>query len=434
MPYQTINPATGALVRSFDDSTDDELEAAVTVAHAAYEKDWRQRAVSERAGVVSLAARRLRDNAEEYAACVTLEMGKLIAEARAEVALSADILDYYATRAAAYNRTPDQPGLWNGPYILTEFKANESVTFAPNPYWDGEKPAFKQVTVKLIPSSAALEANLLSGDIDIANGLGFDQDTDLEKHYAGRFDVQMLPGTNVTNYVYLNIQTPILADKLVRQAIAMGIDKQTIVDRLFGGRAAVANSIIATADPNYDKNLKPWPYDPAGARASLAAAGYKPGSDGIMVRADGTRLSLDLIAGAGAATAGLVQQVVQSELKQIGIEAVAKAEPFRVLDGTTLPRRLYKGMVIEWESRAPGSLPLSTIGSAGIPSEANAFSGWNVTGYSNPHVDNLLKDALAELDPVKRQAMWNDIQATVMNDLPKFRFTTRPPFTCRRHG
>ena len=113
MPYQTINPATGGLVRSFADSTDDELEAAVTVAHDAYTKDWRHRAVEERASIVSLAARRLRENTEEYAGYVTLEMGKLIAEARAEVALSADILDYYATRAAAYlapQALADAPG------------------------------------------------------------------------------------------------------------------------------------------------------------------------------------------------------------------------------------------------------------------------------------------------------------------------------------
>jgi len=102
MPYQTINPATGNLVRSFPDITNDDLQAAVAAAQTAYETDWRQRTVSERASIVSLAATRLRDRAEEYAGYLTLEMGKLIAEARAEVTLSADILDYYATHAADY--------------------------------------------------------------------------------------------------------------------------------------------------------------------------------------------------------------------------------------------------------------------------------------------------------------------------------------------
>ena len=328
-----------------------------------------------------------------------------------------DPQDY--ANASAFSRAPGTPGLWNGPYVMTGFKANESVTFAPNPYWDGETPAFKQVTMRLIPSGAAVEANLLSGDIDVPFGMGFDQVTDLETRHADRFNVVVLPGTLVTNYLYLQGESPILGDKRVRQAIAMGLDKQTMVDRLFGGRYVVANSFVATADPNYAKGLKPWPYDPARARATLAEAGWTPGADGVMQRADGTRLSLDLIAGAGAATAGLVQQVVQSAMKQIGIEVVAKQEPFRVLDGTTLRRRLFQGMVIEWDTKAPGAFPLTRLGSAGIPREANAFSGWNVTGYSNPRVDALMRDGLAELDLAKRQAMWDEMQEIVMDDLPQ---------------
>ena len=330
---------------------------------------------------------------------------------------SSDPQDY--ANKSDYSRAPGTPGLWNGPYLMAEFKPNESVTFTPNPYWDGEKPAFKQVTMRLIPSGAAVEANLLSGDVDIPFGMGFDQTRDLEAHHADRFSVVVLPGTLVTNYLYLQTESPILGDKRVRQAISMGIDKQTMVDRLFGGRYVAANSFVATADPNYDKGLKPWPYDPARARASLAEAGWTPGPDGVMRRPDGTRLSIDLIAGAGATTAGLVQQVVQSEMKQIGIEVVTKAEPFRVLDGTTMRKRLFPGMVIEWDTKAPGALPLTRFGSAGIPREANAWSGWNVTGYSNPRVDTLLKDGLAELDPAKRQVMWNEMQEIVMDDLPQ---------------
>ena len=335
-----------------------------------------------------------------------------------------DPLDY--GNKSAYAHAPEQAGLWNGPYLLTEFKPNESVTFTPNPFWDGEKPAFKHVIMRVFPSSAALEANMLSGDVDIANGLGFDQETELEKRYADRFDVKIVPGTTDTYYLYVQTESPLLSDKRVRQAIAMAINKQGIVASLFGGRTAVANSFVATADPNYVKDLKPWPYDPNRARATLAAAGYKPGPDGVMVRADGTRLSLDLIAGAGAATPNLIQQVVQSELKQVGIEIVAKSEPFRVLDGTTIRQRLYKGMVIEWGSGIPGSLPIFNYMSTSIPTEANAFSGGNSTSYRNPRVDALLTEGLAELDPAKRQVVWNELQEIIMDDLPRIPLFNSP--------
>jgi acyl-CoA reductase-like NAD-dependent aldehyde dehydrogenase len=102
MAYQTISPATGEFIRTFPDISDTELEAAVRQAQATYETDWRHRAVADRARIVAAAAATLREHAEEYAGYLTLEMGKLIAEARAEVSLSADILDYYARRAGRY--------------------------------------------------------------------------------------------------------------------------------------------------------------------------------------------------------------------------------------------------------------------------------------------------------------------------------------------
>ncbi len=66
MAYQTINPATGTLVREFATITDDELDTVVSHAHEAFRMDWRQRPVPDRASIVAGAAQRLRVNAEEY--------------------------------------------------------------------------------------------------------------------------------------------------------------------------------------------------------------------------------------------------------------------------------------------------------------------------------------------------------------------------------
>ena len=326
-----------------------------------------------------------------------------------------DPLDYAAK--SAFNRAPNTPGLWNGPYLLAGFKANESATFAPNPYWDGEKPAFDHVTMRLIDNTAALQANLLSGDIDIANGLTFDQVLDLQKRYADRFDVSFLPSLQ-TYWLYLQNENPMLADKRVRQAIMLGIDRDAIVDRVFDGKLPVASSFLPSIDPNYDADLKPWPYDPAQARTLLAQAGYTPSPDGVMTRADGTRLSLDLLVTSGVRTSELLQQVIQSQLAQIGIEAAARSEPGRVLYGQTLRKRLFKGMVMESYIGTPGVIPNSMFNSNYIPREANAYGGDNFFGYSNPRVDALLTSALVELNQPKRQALLNQVQALVMDDLP----------------
>jgi succinate-semialdehyde dehydrogenase/glutarate-semialdehyde dehydrogenase len=102
MAYQTINPATGKLIKTYANISDQDLEAAVGDAHKAFQSDWRHCPVARRASIISTAAAILREKSEEYSEYLTLEVGKLIAEARAEVALSADILDYYATKAEHY--------------------------------------------------------------------------------------------------------------------------------------------------------------------------------------------------------------------------------------------------------------------------------------------------------------------------------------------
>jgi peptide/nickel transport system substrate-binding protein len=325
-------------------------------------------------------------------------------------------LDYAAK--STFTRAPETPGLWNGPYLLTEFEPDQRVTFAPNPYWDGEKPAFKQVTMRLAGSTAALQANLLSGDIDIAYGLSIAQALDLKKHYADRFDISVMPAFLIA-YLWSQLDNPNLADKRIRQAIVLGIDRQTIVNRLFDGQLPVGTSVLPAIDPSHDKNIKPWPYDPARARELLAQAGYKPGPDGIMVRSDGTRLSLELLAAAGNGDYSLLQQVMQSQLKQIGVEIVPKSEVTKEIWSVTLPHRVFKGFVLGVMDNCPDCIPYSSFGTAGIPRETNGFTGTNYTGYSNPALDAVLTNAVAELDPAKRQVMWNEIQATLAEDLPE---------------
>ncbi|NJD05361.1 MAG: NAD-dependent succinate-semialdehyde dehydrogenase [Methylococcaceae bacterium] len=104
MAYQTIHPATGELLASYPDSSDQELEFAIAQADQVYRTDWRLRPVADRARIMSNAAAILREKTEEYATLITLEMGKLIGESRAEIGLAADILDYYAKNAESYLR------------------------------------------------------------------------------------------------------------------------------------------------------------------------------------------------------------------------------------------------------------------------------------------------------------------------------------------
>jgi succinate-semialdehyde dehydrogenase/glutarate-semialdehyde dehydrogenase len=111
--YQTLNPATGRLVESFPEISDAETQAALSRANNRFSDDWKFHRITDRAQVVARAAVIMRARAEELAALITLERGKLIGESLLEVELSAAILEYYATHAEEFLRVrqvPEAPG------------------------------------------------------------------------------------------------------------------------------------------------------------------------------------------------------------------------------------------------------------------------------------------------------------------------------------
>ena len=100
MSYATVNPYSGETLATFPDATDAEVSAALDKADAAFHV-WRETRHAERARILQKAADLLRRDADDHARILTLEMGKLFAEAKAEVELSAKIFEYYVRNAEA---------------------------------------------------------------------------------------------------------------------------------------------------------------------------------------------------------------------------------------------------------------------------------------------------------------------------------------------
>ena len=101
MSYQSVNPYDGKTLKSFQELSEQQLESALETASSCFET-WRRRTFAERAAILAKAAAIMRARVDEFARPVTLEMGKLIGQARGEVVLSADIIDYYAKNAERF--------------------------------------------------------------------------------------------------------------------------------------------------------------------------------------------------------------------------------------------------------------------------------------------------------------------------------------------
>jgi peptide/nickel transport system substrate-binding protein len=323
--------------------------------------------------------------------------------------------------ATTYNSAPLNPGLYDGPYMITGYDSGNQIVLEPNPHWAGTKPGFKRIVLRHIENTAALQANLLSGDVDMVAGEGvgltIDQALALQKQHPDAFHYEFRPSLTY-EHIDLKHENPLLADVRVRRALLMAMDRQTLVEKLFHGTQPVAATWVNPLSPNYDPAIPVVKYDLAAAKALLKEAGWAPGADGICRNAKGERLSLELGTTAGNRLRELQEQVLQSNLKNACVEIVIKNEPARTLFGETLKQRRFTGMeMYAWSSGVTES-PLRTLATSQIPAAANNYGGANYPGFSDPKMDADIEAADAELDPVKQKAIWADMQRIYAEQLP----------------
>ena len=318
-----------------------------------------------------------------------------------------------------YTTDPTNAGLYNGPYRVSEFVTGSHILLEPNPHWAGPPGWFRRITIRTIENTAALEANLLSGTIDMVAGelgLPLDEGLAFAKRHREAFQILYKPGL-VYEHVDLNLAQPALADRRVREALLLGIDREAISRQLFDGRQPVAASFVNPLDLGYTESVPRYRLDPARAEGALEASGWSKGTDGIRRNAQGQRLSFELITTAGNRSRELVEQVLQSQWRRIGIDIRIKNEPARVLFGDTLPHRRFDMAMYAWIS-SPENVPRSILRSSEIPNENNGFVGQNATGFANPEMDRLIDALEIELDPDKRKVLWAEVQRLYATELP----------------
>jgi peptide/nickel transport system substrate-binding protein len=325
----------------------------------------------------------------------------------------------YKTRTA-FDTDATNSGLGFGPYALTKVVSGSHVVLEPNPTWYGKTPTFKRIVVKVIGNTAALEANLLSGGIDMVAGeLGFtvDQAVAFEKRHGQRFNVLYKPGL-IYEHIDLNLDNPFLQDRRLRQALLHAIDRESLSRQLFGGRQPVAHSSVNPLDWVYAEEIPKYPYDPKRAAKLLDEAGWRTRNRGIRHNAEGKPLRLELMTTAGNRSRELVEQVLQSQWKAAGIDVRIRNEPARVFFGRTVTERKFKAMAMYAWISAPESVPRTTLHSSHIPTPENNFAGQNYTGFKNAEMDKILETIETELNREKRRQLWRGLQTIYATELP----------------
>ncbi|MEQ8226532.1 MAG: peptide ABC transporter substrate-binding protein [Rhodospirillales bacterium] len=336
-----------------------------------------------------------------------------------EVNFDADPANY--KNKTAFDTQTTNEALYFGPYLITETKRGSYVVLERNPKWWGKPGAFKRIVVKVIPNTAALEANLLSGSIDMISGeLGFtvDQALRFEKRHGRKFRILYKPGL-IYEHIDLNQDNPLLKNRDIRHALIYAIDREAISKQLFGGRQPVADSSVNPLDWVHADDVPKYKYSPKKALELIVKAGYTKLVQGVRHHKDtGEPLRFEFMTTAGSKVRELVQQVLQSQWKAVGIDARIRNEPARVYFGQTVTQRKFTAMAMYAWLSAPESVPRTSLHSAHIPTEANGWAGQNYTGFKNAEMDELIERIEVELDKPKRKELWKRLQEIYVTELP----------------
>ncbi len=329
-----------------------------------------------------------------------------------------------ALREAPYGHDP-KATIGDGPYRLVEWRRNVSVTVESV----GDHPIFgtpkiRRITWRIFPDGQTLAANLLAGAIDAAD-IGLAGALELERRAAGgRVKVFWQPSV-LWDHIDFNLDNPLLQDVRVRRALAHGINRVQISQQLFGGRQPVSHTYLPPRHPGYTEAVEKYPHDPARARRLLQEAGFAPGPDGVMRNAAGQRLQLEINTPAGDQTREQIEQIIQQQLRQIGVEITILNFPSRILFPEITGRRKFKALAMYTWVFAPEDDCNGSYTSDGIPNEGNNWVGSNYPAYRNAEMDRICGAISREIDEETRNRLLNDSARLFARDLPALPLHTR---------
>jgi ABC-type transport system substrate-binding protein len=304
--------------------------------------------------------------------------------------------------------------LGTGPFKFIRYDNAQQVCDleAFNEYWEGA-PKLPAVRVRVISDMNALQAELQAGRVDIAplpTSLSPDAVKRLEQD--PNLQVKAFPGSNV-RLLTLNTESAPLNNVKVRQAIAYGIDRESLIKNLMLNLAKISHSIIPEESWAYSTG-QIYSYDPAKAKQLLDEAGFRdPDGDGPRMRFDKPivyKLSGSSIGGRQYAG------VIQNSLKEIGIPVeIQTPEQNTLFD--ELRRGNFQIAYSQWVGGNQDPIFYKDLfATSEIPTQTRPSR--NRSRYSNPELDALLEEAVNTFDRAKARQLYVKIQDIISRDVP----------------
>ncbi len=283
-----------------------------------------------------------------------------------------------------------------GPFQVTEWELSSKVTMVANPNYFRGAPAIDGITMHIVTDADTQRMMFEKGDVDIFN---FDYaESQLPWFQENGYADQIVSGSRTGTYYFMfNTAIEPLNNPNVRKALQMAVDRQLILDQLYGGQGNVLNCFMPKGLLGHTDDMEEIPYDPEQAKQILADEGYADGFD------------MEIAVSSDSETQLKISNVLKSEFMKIGVRATV----------TTLDDATYMA------TRRAGELP-SYYGSWSADFNDpdnffyNLFSRKNAVArshhYDNDEILDLIDEARVMVDVDERMAAYQKIDNALVHE------------------
>ncbi len=327
-----------------------------------------------------------------------------------------------------------------GPYKVTEWAEGQFIALAAVPTFFLGAPRTPNLIVKIVTDTNAILAQLATSELDVVteDALSEFSAPELDKMANQKLiRAYYTPGAT-WEHIDLNLENEHLGILNVRKAIAHAINRQQLVDKVLNGKTKVIHSWAPEWRWDFSPEIPKYDFNPEKAKALLKEAGYAPGPDGILAKG-GKKLSIKYGTTAGNQARLLVTQLVQADLKAVGIEAnldyVPSSEWFAAGDNPgPLWGRTFEMGEYAWVG---GDDPLGAknlYSTGGIPAKDNAYVGQNFPGFKDARNDELLAESENTLDQARRVEVYAEQQKIWAEAVPVVTLYARANVTATKRS
>ncbi|NPA28428.1 MAG: peptide ABC transporter substrate-binding protein [Epsilonproteobacteria bacterium] len=289
-----------------------------------------------------------------------------------------------------------------GPYrMIKPFEVNKNIELIANEKYYLHKPNINKIIYKYVGDSATEFLLLKSMQLDIGGLSPLQVSRQIDKKFKENFNIYERPSNGYT-YLGFNLRKPPFNNPKIREAIALAINKQELIDLLFFSHGKPCYGPFMPGTNAYPKDLKPLSYNPKRAKEILKELGYTKENP----------LTFTIITNSGNDIRVKAAEIILQQLLKVGIKAKLRVLEWQAFLNTIVFPRNFEAVILGW------SLGLIPDAYSIWHSDGDKKGGFNFVGYHNKEVDRLIEKAKSEIDPIKFGKIYQKIFKLIVNDHP----------------